>query len=477
MRLTEKVLQTTIAYLLTTVVGFLGTLYFARTLGPGPIGTFALGVSIVVWGTVFDFGFGIAGVKRISESDRQSKFFIAMLFLYAALLVSGCLVLLLARNLVNEYVGENVATFIILLFAGNTVYGGLTNGIKGVNAVHIKNWIDVLERIVRVAIQASLIAVGLSYLGLYAGYVVSIAVGLLASFVYLYSRTQVSLQAPSRREFQELLDFAKFSWLGRLKSQSVSWMDIFILGFFVSQSLVGVYQIAWTVSNTFGLLSKAISSNVFPEASGLTETGDRLDTLISEGLVYTGYVAIPGTVGAFLLGQRVLGIYGPEFRSGSLVLVTLSAAMVVRGYEQHLLRIINALDRPEITFRINLMFVCINMILNVVLIWRYDLIGAAVATLTSTTLSLSLAWYATNQIVGIKVSGREVLNQILAALCMGIVVIVLDTILPIGGFVELLALICIGVIVYFLITLLISVRIRRKVRLLIAEQLGSEKII
>jgi O-antigen/teichoic acid export membrane protein len=464
----KKVLQTVAAYALTTVVGFIGTLYFARTLGAGPIGTYSLGVSIVIWGTVFDFGLGIAAVKRISERGRQSEFFVASLLLYTVIIAVYCIVLFFARDAINSYVGSDVAVLLVLLFAGMMGYGAVTNGIKGLNAVQVKNWIDVVEQTARIAVQATLVAIGLSFAGLYVGYVISVGIGLGTALIYIYTRSEVSLAVPSRSDFQELFDFAKFSWLTRLKSQSVSWMDVFVLGFFVSQSLVGVYQIAWTVSKTFGLLPKAMSSNVFPEVSGLTvDDHKQIQMLVTEGLAYAGYVAIPGTVGAMLLGQRVLGIYGQEFRSGALILVILVAAAAVRGYERHLLKILDSLDHPDITFRVNSVFISVNTGLNVVLIWLYGPVGAAVATFVSTFCSLSLAWYSANQLVDFRLPMWEIVIQVAAALWMGVIVAGLDTIVPVGGLVELIILVGAGGCVYFITTITVSGTIRQKFRSII----------
>lgn len=470
MQVSRKVLQTTFAYAITTAVGFLGTVYFARTLGPGVIGTFSLGISIVLWGSVFDFGIGISVLKRISEGNRQSRFLAAGLLSYVVIAAAYCLGLLLARDVVNSYVGADVTILIILLFAGKMAYGGLTYAINGANAVHIKNWIDAAERLARVAVQAILVTLGLSFVGLYAGYVVSIFLGSLCALFYLRVRTDFTIRLPTRLEFQDLFTFAKFSWLSRVKSQTISWMDVFLLGFFVTPSLVGVYQIAWTISKTFGLLPKAISANVFPEVSGLIgDNDDRIQMMLREGILYAGYVAIPGTVGAGLLGRRVMGIYGPEFRSGAVVLVVLSGAVAIQSYNQHLISIIDSIDRPHITFRINSIFIASNAALNVTLIWLYGTIGAAIATLVAAAVSLTLAWYYIIQFFDLRIPFSEVGKQLFASMLMGLVVIGLDRSSLFIGIIELVMLIGTGAMVYLFATAALSKAVRRKSRSLISE--------
>jgi O-antigen/teichoic acid export membrane protein len=470
MKTSKKIIQTALSYGVTTVVGFLGTIYFARTLGPDLIGTFSLGVSVVVWGSVFDLGIGISAVKRISEGNRQSRFLTSVLFLYFVITAAYCLGLILNRGLINRYAGADVAVLIIYLFVAKMAYMGLSVIIKGLNAVHIKNWIDLIEQLVRIGGQAILVTLGFSFIGLFAGYLVSIAFGVLCALYYISTRKYVSFDLPTRLEFQNLFSFAKYSWLSRVKSQTVSWMDVLVLGFFSTQGIVGVYQIAWTVSKTFDLLPKAISSNMFPEASKLAETDDdQIQALLEESLVYAGYIAIPGTIGAALLGRRILAIYGPEFQSGVPVLLVLSVAVFIRSYEQQFITVIDSIDRPDITFRINIVFVANSIALNIILIWKYGSIGAATATLMSTMVSFSLAWYYTSQIVDVRIPFSEVGKQILAAILMGFVVVGLNRSSLFIGLFELIILVGTGAMVYLAATVVISKTVRMKSRALIAE--------
>ncbi|WP_435063653.1 oligosaccharide flippase family protein [Halobaculum sp. EA56] len=464
MRVTKNVLLTGLAYVATTVVGFVGTWYFARELGPGPLGTFALGVSLVRWAITADFGVGIATIKRISESDEESAYMSASTVIHFLL---GGLVLVLftvfSRE-VNEYIGVEAVGYVMAIYAFAMLHSNLASGFNGTKRVHVKNWFDVVERVMRVGTQAGLVALGLGVTALYTGYTVSIILVTIGMAVYLYLRTNLSPVRPSWEHFRRLFDFAKFSWLGRVKSQSISWMDIFVLGFFVQPSQVGIYQVAWTVTRTFELLSTAISANVFPEISDLSSANDlaRIRTLISEGFVYAGVIPIPGIVGAALVGQQVLQVYGEEFTAGYSVLVVLGVLAFVRSYERHVTAVIDSLDYPERTFRINTVFVVTNTAANIVLIWQYGAIGAAIASVIAMSVSFLYSWWVLNGILDTRLPYREIGHQAVAAVVMGASVQLVDRANVVSGFYGLLLTVFLGGVVYFVVLLTISVPVRKK---------------
>lgn len=286
----------------------------------------------------------------------------------------------------------------------------------------------------------------------------------------------VGIERPKRRHFESLIDFAKFSWLGRLQSRTFNEVDILVLTALVPSTLVGVYSVAWSITKFLTLFGSAISSTLFPELSradteGSTET---VSTLVTDALAYNGLVIIPGLFGGGLLASRLLRIYGPKFVQGGTVLWVLILAALIYGYQEQFMYALNALDRPDIAFRVNAAFIVTNVVLNVILVITSGVLGAAVATAISATLGLVLSYFALRSLISFTVPALEIAKQFLAAAGMGAVVYVgrellVPTDIGMGipvftaNTVMVVVLVGLGAAAYFLALLGVSPRLRATV--------------
>jgi O-antigen/teichoic acid export membrane protein len=92
------------------------------------------------------------------------------------------------------------------------------------------------------------------------------------------------------------------------------------------------------------------------------------------------------------------------------------------GYQNQLLNTLNAIDRPDLAFRVNVVFVGANITLNVGFIYLYGWIGAAIATTASVAISLVFAYRHVDSIIDFDVPTNNIAKQWFAALLMSGVV-------------------------------------------------------
>lgn len=410
--------------LLASAFGFIATVYFARLLGPGPIGTYYLVISLVSWfGMIGTIGFSAAMTKRISEGEDQSEFVVAGVVLVGMLLIFITLGLLAGRSVVNDYIGYPAVPYLLVILFMTLGYGVLTSVLDGLRLVHITGPLSTLRTGLRSLFQVGALVIGLELVGLFVGYIAAFAlVVLLGSVIALRHVDNIAL--PERRHFRDLLDYAKFAWIGNLQSKMFNHTDIIVLGFFVPSALVGIYSIAWNIGQFLILFAGSLRTALFPEMSGLAADNDldTVESIVEGSLVYAGLLMIPGLVGGIILGERILRIYGQEFTQGATVLVLLIAANLVMSYQSQLLNTLNALDRPDLSFRVNGLFVICNISLNIIFVYLYGWLGAAVATVCSVSISVGLAYHYLENIIDVAIPVDEISRQGVAALLMGGVV-------------------------------------------------------
>jgi len=463
-----KLGQTSIVFFLSkfgsSIVGFVATLYIARMLGAETYGIYVLALTVLAWLKIAgNVGLSAAITKRISEGEDPDAYFVTGFVMMGAIFVLMAVVASLFQTPLESYIGHPVLGLVLLVLFVDLAHAFVSAVLQGRHLVHIYAILDPVKVSLRSLLQIVAVALGFSVGGLLIGYAAAAAVvvgiGLLL--------TSITYARPTLSHARSLFEYAKYAWLGSLKKQSFSWVDVTVLGFFVSSGLVGVYSIAWSIAAVLTLFSKGISTTLFPEISKLSAEGDRenISGLVTEAVRYNGLFLIPGLVGAVVVGERILLLYGEEFVIGTAVLALLVAARTIYGYQKQLVNAINGINRPDVAFRINAVFIGVNVILNIILIWRFGWVGAAVATAIAATVSLGHAYFSLQGFVDFSFPKTDILHQCTAALLMGVTTIGIVSISPpiadsLAGHLTTVFIVGTGATVYFAILFSISQNFR-----------------
>jgi O-antigen/teichoic acid export membrane protein len=457
--------------ILASALGFAATVYIARLLGAEALGIYSLALTLVSWlGLLGTMGVTSGIKKRISEQEEPVAYAAAGVAIMTTLFAVAAVCVFLFRGQVNEYIGYPAAGYVVLMLgvtlAGNTVSAML----NGQHLVHVAGALSPVNHGSRAGTQIAALAAGLGIAGMFGGYVVGYLVFIAAGGVIL-ARSLPTVQLPHRRHLRRVFSFAKYAWLGGLRSKAFNWVDIALLGVFVQTALVGYYTAAWNIAQFLAIFGGAVSQTLFPKMSerAAAKSREAVADLLNTALAFAGLVMIPGLVGAALLGERILLIYGSDFTQAELVFSILISATLLQSYQKQLTTTLNALDRPEIAFRVNLVFVAANVVLNIAFITTYGWVGAAVATGASVGVSLVVAHRYVASLLRFSIPTREIASQWGAAGIMGAVLVVLLWVESVYLAVEsnlavVLTLVAIGAVLYFTILMLVSTRFRTTVR-------------
>lgn len=443
-----------------SVSGFVATFVFARVLGAEGVGIYALGMSIVIWVLVPVSGLREALKKRVSEGVEPNAYFTSGIFLNLVVVLFSASLVIAFRPIVDDFVGVPIAEWIALVLVTTGLFDTLRDALHGESKVTQAGWIKLLESILQTAFQVSLILLGYQIVGLFAGHALALVTSM---FVALYF-SELQFTMPSKHHFSSIIQYARHSWSGGLKGNAFNWMDTIVLGLFVSASLVGIYKVAWTLATFLVVLSNSISSTLFPEISKISteENTELVKHYLDEGLVFTGLFLIPGFFGSIVIGEELLRIYETEFARGSVILVILIAARTVDAYASQILTVIKAMDHPDVVLRIDLLFVVINIVLNLTLVYLYGWYGAAIATLLSGCISLLFSYVAISQLIGQpKLPIREIGEESVASLVMVVCVVVIKPSFS-RSIWWTVCLVGFGALIYTATLLLLSPRIRQK---------------
>lgn len=464
MRVGQTTFVSFVSKTVTSAAGFVATILFARILGADILGEYYVLLSIVAWLSLFgSVGIGSALKKRLSEGEDIGEYKLAGAMIFAS--VGGLIVfgIIIFQDYVTRYFGiEQIDLVVLLVIIG--LSGSYVEALlDGRHLVHVNAILKVIRRITRTGLQVAGVLLGFGLLALVLGYAFGGLV-LVVGGLYIVGRPY---RFPTRNHIEHLIDYAKYAWIGRLEGKTFKNADILVLGLFVPSSLVGVYGITWSIANFLIIFSTSISRSMFPELSMLSTRNQesQVSTLIEDALSYAGLFTIPGFIGGVLLSDRILQFYGEEFQAGTQILGLLILSVLLYGYQKQLTNTLGGIDHPEEAFKVNGSLIVSNISLNFILVYYFETVGAAFASVISVLVSLGIGYRLLNHYLEFRPPIGQIGRQLTAAISMGLLLIVLkpvayDVTHSFSETVVTVGLIIVGACTYFAVLFMISPDIR-----------------
>jgi O-antigen/teichoic acid export membrane protein len=333
----------------------------------------------------------------------------------------------------------------------------------------------------RVVLVLTALAVGAGTVEATVWWALPIAIGAMVAsqIVTVMTRRQELHQSggPSTRPRRELAtEFWRFSaprGLAGILEITLGWLDILILGAFRSPEEVGVYAaVSRTVVAALFVL-RATNKAFQPRISELLARDRRQDaqTLYQVATWWLMAASLPIYITLVLFARYLLQVFGAEFSVGHSALALLSLAMLVNVSTGN----VNAVLLMGGKSSWNLMnaagALTINIVLNVLLIPRLGMVGAAIAWGVSIVALNLAAVIQVRALLGLRPFGAGYPIVVVAsAVCFGVTGVAAQRF--IGSSTP-------GFIVYVVVSsalyLLILFRLREKVHLPILRQALSKR--
>lgn len=438
----------------SALIGFLGLVLFARYISPSQLGSFFLFEGLVgLLLIIADAGIRGGVEKRISEGNDAQKVVASGLLvaLIPYLLVSVGVIVL--RDALNGYLDARIAIFIPIAILTKQLLEFWTNVVKGELRVGETAPLRLLYQLSFVICALFLIYQWSSVEAL----VVAFLFGNIIGALYGIRISNVSIGFPSWEAIVSILSYARYNAISSFGGYLYGWIDILFIGWFLTSAAVSPYELAWRVTVMVGLLSTVVANTIFPQISSLQgDTSERRE-LISNATSVTLLFVIPAFGGAMVLSNEIMSVvFGDRYGHAGMVLVLLMLERV-----SHAIRIIagrglQAVNAPRFAAKATILAGLSNGILNILLIPRYGIEGAAVATLVSFSISTILHIYYVQKTVGYHLRWRDIQIYSVATVIMVIVLTSVSNIITIGSIPVLFGIIGGGAIVYFSILLTIK---------------------
>ena len=447
------------------IIGFAGSVVFARLLGPGGYGAFYIVLTLV---NILDnpvTGWGMACKKRISEANFPTAEALGSGLIGAGLLPIAIIPIVYVGNEVTElydltglFVPFSVLFVTICFFAAtNRILSARSNFAAA-------DWSDTLRSLFTTPLQLALVLLGFET----AGMVYGLAIATLLTLPYVLYRIDVAPVLPSRESLASISSYAKFSVPNGFIGTAQSRFDILLLGAVLTSSAVGNYQVSMqlTLAGTFigAVASKGLMARVSDHWS--RDDRDAVIDDVTNSLGFTSILAIPVFFGSAAMPNSLLvTVFGSEYAGIGSVLVGLALFRAIRMQSSQLKSTVAGLNRPDINTRISAVVLVLNVGLGYALLLEYGIIGVVIATVVSEIVQYGfLAYVVKQRLPEIPLFTRPLLHQTLVGVVMFAVVDRLHTIVGVSWWGELALLIGIGGAIYFVGLTVLSEPFRVTVR-------------
>jgi O-antigen/teichoic acid export membrane protein len=431
-----------------TLAGYVATFYFAHTQGPAILGGYFLFLAYYgIFDLVADGGFGGAAVKRISEGTEKNEFFSAFLALRILLLSGALLVLFFAQPYLVDITSAGLFLPLILAILTGSLYSSMYAGVYGQGKIGIGKAGELVGFFGRIVIQIAAVFLGFGLAGLLGGFIAGMIAGGLIFSRYI----NLSLVAFSVRHIKSLLSFSFWIFLTAGGNLVFSISDVILIGYFLTNTDVGIYRTALQLTSVATFTTIALTSVLYPQISGWSVRGEvgRIEQSLSRAITYSLLLAVPVGVGGWILGEPLLYyLYGADFTAGTEALFILLAMQIVNVFMYLQIMSLTAIDRPQDSFLATSIAAVLNIILNVGLIPIYGIPGAAIATALSMSLNALIAFFLLRRVVPVRIESKPVGSILGSSAIMGIAVSLLISIFPPTSPVILFAIVLVGAGVY-----------------------------
>ncbi|KAA9396691.1 flippase [Haloarcula sp. CBA1130] len=434
--------------LVNTAIGFFGTVYFARELGATLLGVFFLfEATLYTMSTVVDFGLRGAVEKRISAGDDPGQMFGAAVVLKLALIVVVSAAVLAVREPLAAYIGTDLALELVGVVVVYELAMLVVHVLQGELRVAQTAVLHFLRSMTFVTVAVGLLQYGFG--------VRALVYALLVSYTVLFVggslRLSTPLSRPGKYHLKSLYDYARFNGIWGLGGHVYNWMDVIVIGFFLSQAAVGAYELAWRLTTTAIMFSTVFARVLFPQLSAWQADGatEKIRDLISDAMTTSLLLIVPSVVGVAIIGREILGvIFGLEYTIAAAAFLVLMIEKLPQAVNLVFDKAIQAFDRPKYGAIATVISLSLNVVLNVLLVPRYGLVGAAAATLLSVVVNTAILGYYLGRLTTVRFPRRDVGWTVLAALAMGVALVGLTRLLSVETPVTLLAAVALSAVVY-----------------------------
>ena len=384
-------LITFLTEILIFIFGFIGLIILARVLGPTGKGIYSLILLIpTLMLTLGSFGIESANVYFIGSRKYKTQD-VAFNSLVLSFLLGIILILIFwiisQFDFFQKFIHSNqISPFylwlVVLIIPLSLLSSFFRNILRGKGDIKNYNKIRILESVILLlGIIVFLLMFQKNIFGAILSYLLSIAGACLFS-IFLVKKIAKIRFFLNKNLLKDSAVYGGKVYLANALSFLNYRLDMLLIAMFLVPAAVGLYSIAVGIAEKLFMISGALATVLFPKVSAISNSeANNLTPRISR---HTFFIIIIASLLLAILANPLIKIFfGENFLPSVLRLLILLPGIIAFGLGGVLAADLSGRGRPEFAFYSSLACLIVNIILNIILIPRWGISGAAFASTVS----------------------------------------------------------------------------------------------
>ncbi len=385
------------ALIIGSVSGLFLTIFLARILKHEQFGIYSLALSIAMLatslsslgidGAVVRYTAYYDGIHDVKGVRTHLRYFLKIRIILSIIVFSTLLSCSkwIAVFFHNEalFLPFIISAFITLFYSFMVFFDSFFKGLQKFEFTFAKQviyegarWVFVLP------LATTMLAVGA---------LIGVAISFFVAFLFL---TIILIFKYSHYIFGEVDDvygkveaFIGYMTIASLSGIIYAYIDTIMIGYLLTTTDVGYYRASYTVVFAIAGLISSFCSVLFPTFTQMTV--DEINKALNRLIRYSAMLTFPLSFVLYFLSEKIiLFIYGADYLPAVDVMHVLAFILIVSSFD-YLYSIFSAKEVPEITATLNVFGMLLNIFLNYILILKFGIVGAAMATVLSRIIVLA----------------------------------------------------------------------------------------
>lgn len=276
----------------------------------------------------------------------------------------------------------------------------------------------VFDPVLRLGLTAGALALGYGYLGAMWALAIASWATVILALGALWFRIKDVPREKVVYKIGDIMSFSMISGASALAATGLIWADTLILGVMTDSGQVGVYNVATRLVTLAVFVLPPITATFGPHMAHLHHSKDYAGAARAYGSAtrWTLLLSMPAFVVLLVFPQQLLHVFGGGFAEGAMVTVILACGQLVGAAAGPCGVVLNMSGRVGLSLFDNAFVLVANVGLNLILIPRWGIVGAAVAWSASIIVVNAIKVVQAWKIVGIRAEGASTGKIVLAAI-------------------------------------------------------------
>ena len=404
-----KLLGLTCAYAFTFII--------TQNYGAEVWGIFSLSLAILTVSSIFGkFGTDIASMRLVSKYETTGNSHLAKPLYLNVLSIVGSFSILI--NVLLYFLSHKLALEVFdnekLVGAFRLIsFGVLPLSLISVNAQNFRGLKQIapysffsnasrnlfsLATITFLLICGCMEFLNISLIGVTTYLIALYIAALFSSILWVRRLNSIEKSLGKNFSFKELISYS----LPQIPTTTMvfinGWLDGIMLGIYMSESIVGVYNVALKISTLLQLPELALNSISGAQISRAYYENDfkKIKNISLNATKIIFYTVLPALIILFFLRMPILLIFGEEFIQAHSSLMILAAGFFISSYIGPVGQILTMSGKQKYINIVQIFSVTGNVLINIYMIPEYGLIGAAMGAVSAKIIlnvgNLILVW-------------------------------------------------------------------------------------